>query len=99
MQRGFDVTMNKVKGEIMSKEAFLNNSPYAKEPYEGILVSADTKNDQYKIAVQLSEHQVLFVDQVSDKEVKERLIEWIPRVNEIQVQYGVKNDLENYAKS
>ena len=91
--------MNKVKGEIMSKEAFLNNAPYAKEPYEGILVSADTKNDQYKIAVQLSEHQVLFVDQVSDKEVKERLIEWIPRVNEIQVQYGVKNDLENYAKS
>lgn len=37
--------MNKVNGELMSKEAFLNNAPYAKEPYEGIMVSADTKNE------------------------------------------------------
>ena len=90
--------MNKVNGELMSKESFLNNAPYTKEPYEGILVSADTKNNQYKIAVQLSENQVLLVDRVNDKEVQERLRQWVPRVNEIQIQYGVNNDLENYSK-
>jgi len=90
--------MNKVNGEFMSKEAFLNNDPYTKEPYEGILVSADTKNNQYKIAVQLSENQVLLVDKVNDKDIQERLRLWVPRVNEIQMQYGVNNDLENYSK-
>jgi len=89
--------MDRVKGKIMTKDAFLDNIPYTKEPYEGILVSADTKNNQYKIAVQLSENQVLLVDQVSDQEVKEKLLEWIPRVNEIQMQYGVHNDPENYS--
>ena len=89
--------MDRVKGKIMSKDAFLDNIPYTKEPYEGIVVSADTKNNQYKIAVQLSENQVLLVDQVSDQEVKEKLLEWIPRVNEIQMQYGVHNDPENYS--
>ncbi|MDR3601118.1 MAG: hypothetical protein P4L49_11665 [Desulfosporosinus sp.] len=89
--------MDRVKGKIMSKAAFLNNVPYTKEPYEGILVSADTQHNQYKIAIQLSEEQVLLVDQVSDSEVQERLHEWIPRVNEIQVQYGVTNDPGNYS--
>ncbi|KGK88403.1 hypothetical protein DP73_12985 [Desulfosporosinus sp. HMP52] len=90
--------MNKLYGKIMSKDAFLNNTPYAKEPYEGIMVSLDTENNQYKIAVQLSENQVLLVDKVKDTEVQERLIQWIPRVNEIQLQYGVDNDLENYSR-
>jgi len=27
--------MNKVNGELMSKEAFINNAPYTKEPYKG----------------------------------------------------------------
>lgn len=89
--------MDRVKGNIMSKDAFLNNIPYTKEPYEGILVSADTQNNQYKIAVQLSENQVVIVDQVSDQEVQERVREWVPRVNEIQMQYGVTNDPENYS--
>ncbi|MDR3583889.1 MAG: hypothetical protein P4L59_01020 [Desulfosporosinus sp.] len=91
--------MDRVKGKVMSKAAFLdNNVPYTKEPYEGILISAD-KNNQYKIAVQLSEDEVLVVDQVSDREVHDRMREWVPRVNEIQVQYGVHNDLENYSQS
>lgn len=89
--------MDKVKGEIMSKDAFLHNIPYTKEPYEGILVSADTKNNQYRIAIQLSENQVLLVDQVSDQKVQSRVHEWLPRVNEIQMQYGVINDPENYS--
>ncbi|MDP4128055.1 MAG: hypothetical protein Q8912_14105 [Bacillota bacterium] len=90
--------MNNVKGKLMSKETFLDNAAYTKEPYEGILVSADTKNEQYKIAVQLSENQVILVDEVSDREVQERVHQWIPRVNEIQLHYGVKNDLENYSE-
>ncbi|HZK86239.1 MAG TPA: hypothetical protein VFC58_16565 [Desulfosporosinus sp.] len=81
--------MDHINGEIMSKDAFLHNIPYTKEPYEGILVSADIENNQYKIAIQLSEDQVLLVDQVSDKEVQERVRAWVPRVNEIQMQYGV----------
>ncbi len=81
--------VDRVNGEIMSKDAFLHNVPYTKEPYEGILVSADTENNQYKIAVQLSEDQVLLVDQVSDREVQERVRKWVPRVNEIQIQYAV----------
>lgn len=89
--------MNRIKGEKMSKDAFLQDVPYTKEPYEGILVSADTKNNQYKIAVQLSENEVLMVDQVSDHEVHERVSKWVPLVNEIQIQYGVTNDPENYS--
>ena len=87
--------MDRAKGELMSKDTFLNNVSYTKEPYKGILVSADTKNNQYKIAVQLSENQVLMVDQVSDKEVEGSVNEWVPRINEIQRQYGVTNDQES----
>ncbi|AET67678.1 hypothetical protein Desor_2070 [Desulfosporosinus orientis DSM 765] len=89
--------MTKVNGQLMSKEAFLKDAPYSKEPYEGIIVSADTRNDQYKIGIQLSENQVLLVDKVEDGAIQERLIHWIPRVNEIQTQYNVNNDLQNYA--
>lgn len=89
--------MDRIKGNIMSKDTFLNNVPYTKEPYEGILVSADSKNNQYKIGVQLGENLVLQVDQVSDSEVEERVRKWIPLVNKIQTQYGIKNDLENYS--
>jgi len=89
--------MDRVIGEVMSKDAFLQNIPYTKEPYEGILVSADTNNNQYKIAVQLSENQVLLVDEVSDQDVQGRVHKWLPRVNEIQMQYGVINDPENYS--
>lgn len=89
--------MDRVKGEIMSKATFLHNIPYTKETYEGILVSADTENNQYKIAIQLSENQVLQVDQVSENEIRESLREWVPRIYEIQKQYGVHNDPGNYS--
>jgi hypoxanthine phosphoribosyltransferase len=88
--------MNKVKGKLMSKDAFLTDSAYAKEPYEGIMVSMNTENSKYLIGVQLSENKVLLVDEVCDQDVKNRLLDWIPRVNEIQRQYEVKNDLANY---
>jgi len=87
--------MDPAKGELMSKNSFFNNVSYTKEPYKGILVSADINKNQYKIAVQVSENQVLMVDQVSDQEVLSRVEEWVPRINEIQVQYGVTNDPES----
>ena len=84
--------MDQIKGELMSKDAFIQNVTYTKEPYKGILVSADSKMKEYKIAVQIGENQVLMVDQVSDREVIERVEEWVPRINEIQTQYGVTKD-------
>jgi len=84
--------MDKAKGELMSKDNFLNNVSFTKEPYKGILVCADTKNNDYKIAVQIRENEVLMVDQVSENEVLARVEEWVPRINEIQRQYGVTND-------
>ncbi|MGI6120451.1 MAG: hypothetical protein ACOYIB_07815, partial [Desulfosporosinus sp.] len=70
--------------------------PYTKETYEGILVSADTNNNKYKIGIQLGENLVLQVDEVNDTEIRNSLREWAPRVNIIQEQYGIKNDPENY---
>ncbi|WP_088225956.1 hypothetical protein [Desulfosporosinus sp. FKB] len=90
--------MENINGQLMSKEAFLHNSLYAKEPFEGILVSTDGENHQYRIGIQLNEKEVLLVDQVNDRDVKEKLLSWIPQVNKIQKQYGVKNDLQNYAQ-
>ncbi|HZK56494.1 MAG TPA: hypothetical protein VFC84_20245 [Desulfosporosinus sp.] len=84
--------MDRAKGELMSKNTFLNNVSYTKEPYKGILVSADTMTNQYKIAVQVSETQVLMVDQVSDQEVLGRVEEWVPHINSIQVQYRGMDD-------
>jgi hypothetical protein len=89
--------MDYVEVNLMSKDSFLKDVSYTKEPYEGILVSADSKNNQYKIGVQLGENLVLQVDQVRESEVEERVRKWLPRVNQIQMQYGIKNDLENYS--
>lgn len=90
--------MDRVEGKLMSKDAFLHNGLYTKEPYAGIMASADSENNQYKIGVQLGENQVLLVDQVNDsnKEVQESLRTWVPRVNEIQTQYAVKTDPKNH---
>ena len=87
--------MDQTKGELMSKNTFLNNVSYTKEPYKGILVSADNNKNEYKIAVQIGENQVLMVDQVSEQEVVGRVEEWVPRINDIQRQYGVTNDPES----
>lgn len=89
--------MNRINGKIMSTGDFSSNHPDTQEPYQGILVSADTRNDQYKIAVKLSENQVMLVDQVSESEVHDRLREWAPRVDEIQKQNLVDNALGNYS--
>ncbi|HOQ09682.1 MAG TPA: hypothetical protein PLG09_06110 [Syntrophomonadaceae bacterium] len=84
------------KGQIMSKDEFLRNSQYAKEEYEGLLVSADTASNQYKIGIQLDENRILLVDQVPDHEVHHRINQLVPQITELQRRYRSHNDLQNY---
>ncbi len=91
--------MHNKKGKIMSKDDFLQNSLYAKEEYEGLLVSSDTNKGVYNIGIELSNNQILLIDQVKDSEVHERVHMWVPQIQEIQRRYGVEGDLGNYSRS
>lgn len=84
------------KGQIVSKDDFLKNTQYAKEEWEGLLVSADTQKKHYNIGIQLEENRILLVDQVPDHEVHHRLTQLVPRIAEIQRQYASQPDLHNY---
>ena len=84
--------MQKYDGKIMNKSEFMQNSGYSKEEYEGLLVSADTKKGLYNIGVQLSEDEILLIDQVLDSQVHERYHELIPKIQEIKRQYGVESN-------
>lgn len=84
------------KGQIVSKEEFLRNSQYAKEEWEGLLVSADTAKKHYNIGVQLDENRILLVDQVPDHQVHHRITQLVPQIAELQRQHGSHNDLQNY---
>ncbi|HWP97672.1 MAG TPA: hypothetical protein VN426_12570 [Syntrophomonadaceae bacterium] len=81
--------MNKQVGTVVSKQSFLKGGGYAKEEYEGLLVSADVENGVYNIGVQLQEDRVLVVDQAKDSEVHHKLHEWVPRIQEVQNLYDV----------
>lgn len=89
--------MQDKKGKIISKNEFLAHGIFAKEHYEGLLVSSDSKQDCYNIGVQLGEDRVLIVDQAREDNVRERIQTWIPQVQEIQKNHGVHGDLENYS--
>lgn len=84
--------MQKYDGKIMSKSEFMKNSDYGKEEYEGLIVSADTKKGLYNIGVQLSENEILLIDQVADSKVHERYHELIPKIQEIKRQYGAEGN-------
>ena len=86
-----------MKGKVVSKSEFLKNGLYNKEQYEGLLVSADSSSELYNIGVQLSETQVLVVDQAQAGNIRERIQGWAPQVHDIQKQHGVHNDSENYS--
>lgn len=91
--------MENKKGKIISKNEFLSQGSFAKEQYEGLLVSADARQDCYNIGVQLGEDQVLIVDQASDDNVRERIQNWASQIQDIQKKYGVQGDLQNYSGS
>ncbi|NLB89014.1 MAG: hypothetical protein GX790_07300 [Syntrophomonadaceae bacterium] len=87
------------KGKIISKSEFLKNGEFAKEEYEGLLVASDTQKGLYNIGVDLGGDKVLLLEQVDDSNVHERYHELIPKIQEIQRQYGVENDQINSLKS
>lgn len=91
--------MQDKKGKIIKKNEFLSQGSFAKEQYEGLLVSADAKQDCYNIGVQLGEDKVLIVDQAREDNIRERIQSWIPQVQDIQKKHGVHGDLQNYSRS
>lgn len=88
------------QGKIMSKQDFLQGSPYAKEEYEGLIVSADSNLGGYNIGVQLNENTVLVVDHAkgSDADVHKKLENWVPKIVDIQRQYNSQPDSQNYTR-
>lgn len=91
--------MHNQQGKIMSKSEFLKNGEFAKEEYEGLLVASDTQKGIYNIGVQLEEDKILLLEQTNDSNIHERYHELVPKIAEIQRQYGVDNDLQSYTKS
>lgn len=74
-------------GSVMSRDAFLRNSSYAKEEYEGLIVSADVDKRVYNIGIELNDGNILLVDQASDTQVHSKVNEWYPRITEVQRMY------------
>lgn len=90
--------MQDKRGKIVSKNEFLSQGSFAKEQYEGLLVSSDAKQDCYNIGVQLGEDKVLIVDHAHEGNVRERIQNWASQIQDIQKKHGVQGDLQNYSK-
>jgi len=90
--------MQAKRGTIMNKKDFIKDGLYAKEEYEGLLVSSDLQQGCYQLGVQLSEDKVLVVDQASEDNVNERIQSWVPQIQQIQRQHNVKNNSANYTR-
>lgn len=86
------------EGKIMSKQEFLQGGLYAKEQYEGLLVSSDPQHDGYSIGVQLDENTVLVVDHSKESHIRERIQSWAPQIADIQRRHKTHNDSENYTR-
>lgn len=86
------------KGDIVNKKEFLEKGFFAREEYEGLLVSSDQVQQCYNFGVQLDENQVLVVDQVKEGNVEEKVRSWSGKIQEIQRAYGSGNDLQNYIR-
>ena len=86
------------KGDIVNKKSFLEKGLFAREEYEGLLVSSDTAQRCYNLGVQLDEDRIFIVDQVQEGNVEEKVRSWSGKIQEIQRAYGSGNDLQNYIK-
>jgi len=84
------------KGQIISKKEFLKDGQYAKEQYEGLLVSSDVKNGHYNIGVQLDENQVLVVDHSKESQIRDKVLSWSSQIADIQRRYNAGTDSQNY---
>ncbi|MGI5921299.1 MAG: hypothetical protein ACOX6I_06140 [Syntrophomonadaceae bacterium] len=90
--------MQNLQGKVISKDKFLEYGTYAKEEYEGLIVGSDVERGYYNIGIQLDEDKILVVDRARDKDVHQRLEQWVPKIQEIQREHGVNNDLQNYTR-
>ncbi len=90
--------MQAKRGSIVSKQDFIKDGLYAKEEYEGLLVSSDQQQGCYNLGVQLAEDQVLVVDQATDSNINEKLKTWVPQIQTLQRQHNVKNNSGNYVQ-
>ncbi len=86
------------EGKIMSKQQFLQGGLYAKEQYEGLLVSSDSQQGGYNIGVQLDENTVLVVDHSKESHIRERIQNWVPQIADIQRRHNTKNNSGNYSR-
>ncbi len=68
----------------MDKQEFLAGGYYAKEQYEGLLVSADPRSGNLRIGVELDGGRVMVVDEATDRNIRERIQSWAPQVEEIR---------------
>ncbi len=84
------------RGTIVNKKAFIQGGLYAKEEYEGLLVSSDLNEGCYNLGIQISEDQVLFVDQATDSNINEKLETWASQIQTLQRQHNVKSNSGNY---
>lgn len=85
------------KGMVMDRESFLENGSWSKEEYEGLIVSGDTDQGQYNIAIEIGDDMVLVVDQVQDGDMKQRVRSWSAEIVNIQRQYGFEPQTDNYS--
>lgn len=84
------------RGTIVNKKAFIQGGLYANEEYEGLLVSSDLNEGCYNLGIQISEDQVLFVDQATDSNINEKLETWASQIQTLQRQHNVKSNSGNY---
>ena len=79
------------KGDIVNKKSFLEKGLFAREEYEGLLVSSDTAQRCYNLGVQLDQDRILVVDdgQIVGNGTHRELLDTCPLYREIaEIQLG-----------
>jgi hypothetical protein len=82
------------KGDIISKKQFLEPGLYAKEEYEGLIVSSDQKQGCYNLGIQLDEERIMVVDQAREDEVEDKIRNWASHIGEIQREHDANGDTQ-----
>ncbi|HHV77271.1 MAG TPA: hypothetical protein GXX39_07880 [Syntrophothermus lipocalidus] len=84
------------KGQVVSKREFLGGKEFAKEQYEGLLVTADPRSGNLQIGVELDEDRVVVIDEATERNIRERIQSLVPQVQDIQNKYRADAASNNY---
>lgn len=84
------------KGRIVNKSEFLKHGEYAKEQYEGLLVSSDAEQGRYNIGVQLDDNRVLVVDFSNETQIRDKVLNWSSQIADIQRRCQADSSSQNY---